>query len=263
MIQIDDVTTSLLDEEWDVLIILDACRYDIFKQVYEKQQRNPGQLKKAKTFSKGTKEWMQNNFVDQDCSDIVYIDPIVMFHQFIPHNTFFKTIMVWEDNWDYEYGTITPEDMTRVALQQFKRYPGKRFIVHYHQPHPPYLLEEYKEFGEIDTPEKIQKNIKKKFSFTECYQGRMCKSFGYERTWRWLSFLGVEPQSYYGQIYKKYGYKGVIDGYKKNLERAYNEVNRLIDKYDARFIVSSDHSHNLNGDLRGLKQQYVPWLEVI
>ena len=263
MIQVDNVDIDILKAEWDILIILDGCRYDIFKSVYENLIHSKCELKKAKTFCSGTKEWMQNNFYNKDCSSIIYLDPIVMFNLFIPDDTFFKTVMVWKTNWDYEYGTIKPDEMTDVALEQIKQHPKKRFIIHYHQPHPPYLMKEYLGIGEIDTPDTIQNSIEDTgFNFSNFYQGCMRRFFGYSRTWKWLTMFGVDPCDYYGKIYKKYGQDGLVRGYRKNLELALYEINRLIDVCNGKIVVTSDHSHNLNGDLRGLKEQFVPWLEV-
>lgn len=261
MIQVDNDIIDILKAEWDILVILDGCRYDVFEQVYLDQLNTGGKLKKAKTFSSGTQEWMCNNFYNKDCSNIIYLDPIIMFNVFIPDDTFFKTIMVWDTDWDYDYGTILPSKMTDVALEQIRQHPKKQFIIHYHQPHPPYLLKEYLRIDKINTPSTIMNNVNgNRFSFF--YQGCMRKFFGYSRTWKWLMRLGVEPCDYYGKIYKKYGHDGLVRGYRKNLELVLYEINRLIDVCDGKIVVTSDHSHNLNGDLRGLKDQFVPWLEI-
>ena len=46
MYEVDGKQTDILKEDWDFLIILDACRYDYFKGGYNKYIKE-GNLKKA------------------------------------------------------------------------------------------------------------------------------------------------------------------------------------------------------------------------
>lgn len=266
MISVEDNNIDLLKANWKVLVILDACRYDIFKQMYADIIHHKSKLKKAKTFSSGTQEWMSKNFYNEDCSDIIYMDPIVMFNKFIPRHNFFKVVMVWKKKWNYEYGTIMPQDMTDITLEQIKQHPEKRFIVHYHQPHAPYLLPEFLGMGEIDTPEKIQQSIKenkkKNKDLPHFLQGNMKKILGNERAWNWLIRLGMEPLDYYGKIYKLYGEEGLVRGYTETLKLVLDDVNRLIEACDRKIVITSDHSKNLNGSMANLKNEYIPWLEI-
>ncbi|MFB6295104.1 MAG: hypothetical protein ABEI97_05055, partial [Candidatus Nanohaloarchaea archaeon] len=54
-------------EEWDMLIVLDACRYDTFKEL----NTIPGELKKVKSRATSTPQWLERNF-SGDQNDIVY-----------------------------------------------------------------------------------------------------------------------------------------------------------------------------------------------
>ena len=60
MITVNNQVVDLLDSDWKYLIILDGCRYDIFKDVF-KDILKRGKLKKAYTNCNGTFEWMQKN----------------------------------------------------------------------------------------------------------------------------------------------------------------------------------------------------------
>lgn len=240
-----------------MLVILDACRYDLFESVYSDILNFNGDLKKAKTFCSGTFDWYNKNFQDVDCSNIIYINPIVMFNQAMPNKSFFNVVHTWKCNWNYKYGTIMPKDITNLALLERKHFPNKRIIVHYHQPHPPYLQDKYLGLEEVITPEEILENgSKNRFGFF--YQGCMRRFLGYERTWNWLLKLGITPLDYYGKIYQLYGRGGLVSGYTENLMLVLEELNRLHGK----IVITADHSHNLDGDTRTLKEQYVPWLEI-
>ena len=200
MINIDGEDIDLLKKDWGVLIILDACRYDIFSEVYRPILKKKGVLKKAITHCSGTKEWMVGNIYNKDCGDIIYVDPIVMFDNFVPKHNFFKVEMVWKKYWDYDYGTINPKDMTDVAIELIKKNPEKRFIIHYHQPHPPYLLTEYLGLEDVITPEKIIKavneNINPHNTFSHFFQGNLKRFLGHERAWKILINLNMKIMYY-------------------------------------------------------------------
>ena len=62
----------ILDEEWDNLIILDACRYDTFKDNNFLQGKLEYRISKGST----TREFLTKNFIennDETYNDIIYI----------------------------------------------------------------------------------------------------------------------------------------------------------------------------------------------
>lgn len=59
------------------------------------------------------------------------VDPIdVSFH---------ATVEVWQNGWDDEHRTVRPETLRDAALKAAEEYPHKRVIVHFMQPHAPYI----------------------------------------------------------------------------------------------------------------------------
>jgi hypothetical protein len=51
-----------------------------------------------------------------------------------------ETINVWlDEGWDDETGTVRAETMTEAALEAAEQFPHKRIIVHYMQPHYPFV----------------------------------------------------------------------------------------------------------------------------
>ena len=69
---VEDKYIDLLNEPWDVLIILDACRFDYFKEIY-KFFFPKSHLKLAITKSTSTMEWLNFTFGNQYYEDIIYI----------------------------------------------------------------------------------------------------------------------------------------------------------------------------------------------
>jgi hypothetical protein len=126
-------STNVLDRDWDTLVILDACRYDYFKTHNE----IPGDLGPAVVDGNQSWEFMQNNFVGRQAHDTVYVTANPFADQ-LPEGTFHYVDYLL-DHWDSEIGTIFPEDVRKAAIDANRTYPNKRLIVHFMQPHRPYL----------------------------------------------------------------------------------------------------------------------------
>jgi len=125
---------DILNEDWDTLILLDACRYDDFEDLNEIS----GDL--GSRISKGvdSDEFIRRNFVGQDLSDTVYVtaNPHV---RLISNDTFYEVITEPISNWDPELQCVRPSQVTSSAIEAHRQYPNKRIIVHYMQPHDPPL----------------------------------------------------------------------------------------------------------------------------
>ncbi|WP_199243376.1 alkaline phosphatase family protein [Halopenitus persicus] len=56
-------------------------------------------------------------------------------------------VHIWEDDgWDEKSGTVLPETVTKYAIEAAETYPKKRLVVHYMQPHYPFVYGDA-EFG--------------------------------------------------------------------------------------------------------------------
>lgn len=130
---------KVMEEGWEYLIILDACRYDAFKQL----NGLPGTLEKKISRGSSTEEWLRRNFTGY-YKDTIYIsgNPFVSkieVRGFNASDHFYKIEEVWKYGWDEELGTTPPEAVTKAALQLDEKYPKKRKIIHYLQPHDPFI----------------------------------------------------------------------------------------------------------------------------
>ena len=67
---------DILKDNWKVLIILDACRYDSFKKYYKKFLK--GQLKKNISCATWTLEWLEKTFTKK-YNDIIYVSMFFSF----------------------------------------------------------------------------------------------------------------------------------------------------------------------------------------
>ena len=130
---------DLFAEDWDNLLVLDACRYDAFAREADLD----GSLGSRVSRGSMTREWVRANFADRRLLDVVYVtangnyahvrDEIgASVHAEVP---------LWHD--EHRTGpddSITPPGMVAEAAREHaESYPNKRLLVHFVQPHTPYL----------------------------------------------------------------------------------------------------------------------------
>jgi hypothetical protein len=122
----------VMAEDWDTLIILDACRYDVFKEV----STLPGTLREA--VSRGSHTWMfmKENFMES-FPDTVCVSSNPFIWDF--RDSFHQTIYVAPEEEIRAYGTVLPETVRDAAFKAHDDFPDKRLIVHFLQPHDPFI----------------------------------------------------------------------------------------------------------------------------
>ncbi len=132
---------KVMEQEWDHLLVLDACRYDTFEAVNEL----PGELTQVKSQATSTPQWLKRNFTDQ-YDDIVYVagNPYVSNlandGYFDAAEHFHHVEHVWDHGWEETIG-VPPEAINEAASEIREQYPDKRLVLHYMQPHEPFLGE--------------------------------------------------------------------------------------------------------------------------
>jgi len=128
---------DIFDEDWDNLIILDACRYDLFKQAHSL----PGELDHRISRGSNTAEFLLGNFDGRELHDVVYVTANPQLYRVTEVSTsLHETVHVWrEEGWNENYRTVLPETVTHHARQAATEYPNKRLVVHYIQPHSPFI----------------------------------------------------------------------------------------------------------------------------
>lgn len=131
---------DIFSEDWDNLIILDSCRYDTFEAL----SSLPGELERKISRGTGTREFLMGNFHGRSLLDTVYVtaNPQLHWHRDKIETELHQVINVWRgDGWDSEKGTVPPEPVTSRAIKANSNFPEKRLVVHYLQPHRPFIGE--------------------------------------------------------------------------------------------------------------------------
>jgi hypothetical protein len=149
----------VLKEDWDNLIILDACSYELFEKTYKSGSCDflkNGKLEKK--ISRGSHTWMflKENFKDGFFPDTIYIteNPFIWDLK----DNFFKTVYI---------DSVLPEILTEYALRVNENFPRKRLIIHYIQPHHPFI-------GKTRTEEADAKGLNPYYLFA---QGKISEAY--------------------------------------------------------------------------------------
>jgi hypothetical protein len=132
--------TPVYERDWDVLLILDACRPDVLNELSDEYAFLPEEIPTHTSPASQSKEWMEKTFTSAYSSEVAqtaYLSANV-FTQQIDHDRFAMVDEVWQYASDDELGTVPPEPVTDRAIQALRNQNFSRTIVHYLQPHQPY-----------------------------------------------------------------------------------------------------------------------------
>lgn len=141
---------EIFEKDWDVLVLLDACRYDTFVEQYWSSNLDEAlfesvSLDRRESMGSNTREWLKGNFTGRDLTDTVYVtaNPMLMRIWDSVRPEFHDVVNVWQtEGWDDEFNTVLPETMVEHSIRVAERYPRKRLLVHFVQPHFPFLTQE-------------------------------------------------------------------------------------------------------------------------
>ncbi len=203
--------SDIIREDWDTLILLDACRFDDFESANQLQ----GELSSRISLGVDSHEFIKRNFVGRRLHDLVYVtaNPHV---SLLNGNEFHAVITDPIDQWDTDVGCVRPESVTAAAKDAHQQYPDKRIIVHYMQPHDPplgptgqILREKYQIAGPITNDSSMENN-------------RVME----------LVAKGVIPTS----VARK--------AYRETLAMALEEVGSLAAVVNGKVVISADHGEH-------------------
>ena len=204
-----------INEDWDILVLLDGCRPEY---LFECDLPDGDQ---STRYSTGGESWefMQANFVGRELHDTVYVTANPHAYK-IPDGTFHFTRNLLETDWDVDLGTVPPASVTEAAIDAVVEFPQKRLIVHYMQPHYPFIGEIGKSIDESAiTPGEPGEN-----------------AYGGPDLWKRLQSRGQEVNKH-----------DVLDAYRENHEIVAAEFPRLLTELSGKVVITADHA-NLIGD---------------
>jgi len=278
---------NVMEENWDYLIILDACRYDYISSMYKNYFL--GQLEKRTSLGSCTPEWVQRSFPNY-YPDVIYIsgnpyiNSKIKIAWFDAKRHFYKVVDVWDFGWSEELGTVPPEKVNEATLSFTHKFPEKRFIVHYLQPHAPYISSNFQTKG-FPAPNPKHKRVltgmqgyrvnRTVETIVNHIGSLLVRTRLIKNVWELREMINLPPASPMDAVRRKYGINGLREAYKENLKIVLEHVaelcNELLRREPSRSIaITSDH-----GELLGERGTYshgsgyrdqilieVPWLTV-
>lgn len=245
---------NIFEDDWDNLIILDACRYDCFKYFYDKNYLG-GKISKRKSLGAHTVSFLQNNFTEKYYDNLIYITANPFVNKNLKDKVY-KIIPVWKDGWNEENHTVLPEVMFQKTIETLLKHPHCKFIIHFMQPHYPYIGYDLSDNSVEILRELVSENKEIKFNQT------IKKSFFNLYSSRIYSIIPRERQ---------------LKLYLNNLKLTLPVVNKLVNSLPGKSVVTSDHGEAFGerihpiipfrffGHKKGIKMPElieVPWLAI-
>lgn len=219
--------------DWDVLIILDALRFDYFK----KCNKLSGRLIKCHSKAPHTYRWIQETFPDKYDINYFSAHPYIgskrsKVRSYNAPDHFKRILSIWALAWDDQMGTVHPDNVgeaVKVYIEQQEREIDGRIIIHYIQPHGPYI-------------------------------GKT----------KWLNPWSLEQHATHGVMadwvvsQTKPDPRFLRLAYKHNLELVLKSVEKYLPYFPGKVVISADHGEMLGE--KGLylhKENYPPWTDEV
>lgn len=132
---------SIFETDWDVCILLDACRADELARQRETFEWI-GEVGRFPSLASCTWNWMPRTFKTTPASvleDSIYVCSNPFSADFCSPEQFHELDEVWRYAWDDRKGTVYPRPVTDRAIHHWRAETASRMLVHYLQPHVPFL----------------------------------------------------------------------------------------------------------------------------
>lgn len=276
---------KFLEEDWDHAIILDAARYDVFKNVYPEYFE--GELEKRRSKGSATPEWAAKvlkgrhninwfsanpfiNGIGLPLNEIGAVD-----YETTPSEHIANVIDLWDEEWDDAIGSVTPEAVNQEFFERRNNLAGRRNVIHYMQPHAPFL-------GRGKS--RINKHLQKSFSqlkkdgkksgfmpgkFSEYMPDLIGKLEDTETAMK-LGLLSSLDRSSLLEVLTGDTEEKLMEYYEENMRMVMDSASKLVKELDGKVIITSDHGeafgeqgvweHHVETHIPVLVE--VPWLEV-
>jgi len=133
--------TNVYEREWDLLVILDACRVDLLREVAGDYDFLTG-VESVESVGSMSEEWMAKTFTGEHGEEIretAYVTANVFSAEVLEATPFRVLDEVWRYGWSDEEGTVPPGPVTDRAIAVAREHDPERQIVHYMQPHHPFV----------------------------------------------------------------------------------------------------------------------------
>jgi hypothetical protein len=214
-----DVTTA----DWDTLVVLDACRVDLFEEQVATEEYEDYRVVTSR--GSATREWTLQNWAGDTFGDVVYVTANPFVSREVG-DTFHEIYEPWLTHFDEDDRTVHPADVTEVSKEAHEEHPNKRVVVHYMQPHHPFV-----------TRPELQFHGWQITDFDEWEEHKDETGLAAEQR-------NAHPHTPWEALYMgEAGRAEIWEAYSENLDLAMDAVDDLVAAIDGRVVVTSDHGN--------------------
>ncbi|WP_212750775.1 hydrolase [Haloterrigena sp. H1] len=202
----------MYERDWDVLVLLDACRVDLLEEVADEYSflDDPQMLTSVGSSSI---EWLENTFVDEythEMGETAYITGNPFSKRVLSTEDLLVLDEVWRYEWDEKRGTIPARAITDRAITAGRENDCERLIIHYMQPHFPSVPEPLSDGMNAET---------------------LGDGEGWDSPWHRLQRGELDQETLWSS-------------YRENLRYVLDDVTLLLENLDAETVViSADHGN--------------------
>ncbi|MBZ6496138.1 hydrolase [Haloterrigena longa] len=131
--------TNVYEREWDVLVVLDACRADLLRSVAAETDVLED-VASMRSVGSSSSEWLENTFEGTpETSRTVMVTGNTWTDRYLEADAFAALDEVWKYAWDDDLGTVPAAAITDRAVALARDRDPERLVVHYMQPHHPFV----------------------------------------------------------------------------------------------------------------------------
>ena len=208
-----DYGTNVYEREWDVLVVLDACRADLLQSVAPPVDYLDT-VETVRSVGSSSSEWLENTFLGHpETGHTAMVTGNTWTDRYLDADAFAALDEVWKYAWDDEVDTIPARAVTDRAIALAREQSPRRLVVHYMQPHHPFVPDP------LDGDDGLARTSEQSNTANP-----------------WVSLRRGEMSV-----------EQVWQAYEANLRYVLNDVAVLIDNIDGRIAITADHG-NLFGE---------------
>jgi hypothetical protein len=204
------------NRDWDVLVLLDACRHDLMQEAAASWSFLPDDVPAMYSAASMSEEWIERH-TEPAYRDAMAETALVSANAFtrsdrIRADDWAALDEVWKHSWSDDYGTVLTRAVTNQAIHQWRHGRQDRMIVWYLQPHAPFVHADWSHGFET---------------------AKIGNGEGYSRSiWHQYRDGDLSRDTLWA-------------AYRENLDYALADVELLLENLDASVAISSDHANCL------------------
>ncbi|WP_266081669.1 hypothetical protein [Haladaptatus caseinilyticus] len=198
---------NIYDYSWDLLIVVDSCRYDLMCEVANQYDYIP-KVDSHWSVDSTTAYWMRRTFKHDQIKETTYICSNPFSDNLVDNNKFKKVVELWKCVWE-EPGTVPPQAVTDETIRAMRGTNSDRTIAHYLQPHCPFI------------PKPFSQKKLNEFS-----------SHDHRDVWELYRDRDITLDELW-------------EGYRKNLELVLDNIHTLLESVNGDVVITSDHGNAL------------------